>query len=119
MKFQLMHIRFIFIVILLYQHTIGAHATNNIVINEIQVANIDMFIDPSFNYGAWIELFNPSETAVSLAGMRLRHTDSDDKVDTYMLNASHGTIAPHGFATLWFDHNSRDGSYGSGASRQI
>ncbi len=114
-----MHIRFIFIAILLYQYAIGVNATNNVVINEIQVANIDMFIDPSYNYGAWIELYNSNETTMSLSGMKLRHTDSDGNVDTYTLSASHGTIKPHGFTTLWFDHNSRDGAYGAGAGTQI
>ena len=28
-----------------------------VIINEVQQANIDMFIDPSYNYGGWIELY--------------------------------------------------------------
>ena len=31
-----------------------------LVINEVMTANIDMFLDPSFNYGNWIELYNTS-----------------------------------------------------------
>jgi len=36
-------------------------ARAQVVINEIQVANVDMYIDPSFNYGSWVELYNTSK----------------------------------------------------------
>ncbi len=38
----------------------------SLIINEIQSCNIDMFVDPSFNYGGWIEIYNPTDKAVSL-----------------------------------------------------
>ena len=34
--------------------------TSKLVINEIMARNIDMMMDPSFNYGGWIELYNPN-----------------------------------------------------------
>ena len=46
----------------------AADDAKSLVINEIQVTNIDQFIDPSFNYGGWIELYNPTNNPVNLAG---------------------------------------------------
>ena len=90
-----------------------------VVINEIQVANVDMFIDPSFNYGSWVELYNPTEQTLSLAGMKLRHTSSENKVNDQRLTEQHGILPPMGFVVLWFDHNSKDGYYGKTAGQQI
>lgn len=90
-----------------------------VVINEIQVANVDMFIDPSFNYGSWVELYNPTDENISLAGMKLRHTNSDGKVNEQKLTETHGILQPKGYVVLWFDHNSKDGYYGKTADTQI
>lgn len=92
---------------------------SGLVINEIQVANIDLFTDPSYNYGGWIELYNSGDESVWLSGLKVRHTDSDGNVDTYTLNAMHGNVQAHGFHNLWFDHNSQDGNYGNNASTQV
>ena len=99
--------------------TLQASADNHILINEIQVANVDMFIDPSFNYGGWIELYNPTEETISLSGCKLRHTDSEGTLKEEKLTIAHGTLNPHGFRVLWFDHNSKDGHYGKTAGQQI
>ena len=94
-------------------------AKGQVVINEIQVANVDMYIDPSFNYGSWVELYNPSDTEISLEGMKLRHTDAEEVIREERLTARHGILGPKGFCLLWFDHNSEDGSYGGKADQQI
>ncbi len=88
-------------------------------INEIQVANIDQYIDPSFNYGGWIELYNPSNLSVKLDGYVIRHTDNDGKVQESSLRQSHGVVPANGYALVWFDHNSSQGSYGDDAATQI
>jgi len=93
--------------------------TGTLYINEIQVANIDRYLDPSNNYGGWIELYNPSDNDVNLSGMILRHIDSDEAIETYTLTSNHGKVAAKGFACLWFDHNSKDGYYGTKAKTQI
>lgn len=94
-------------------------AKGQVVINEIQVANVDMYIDPSFNYGSWVELYNPSDTEISLEGMKLRHTDAEEVIREERLTARHGLLGPKGFCLLWFDHYSEDGSYGGKADQQI
>jgi hypothetical protein len=64
-------------------------ARAQVVINEIQVANVDMYIDPSFNYGSWVELYNTSNNLISLNGMKLRHTSSDGVMNEQVLTAQH------------------------------
>ncbi|MBR5803000.1 MAG: CotH kinase family protein [Bacteroidaceae bacterium] len=78
------------------------HAQQNIIINEIQVANIDMFVDPSFNYGGWIELYNPSDTDVNLTGWYV--SDTPDNLKKHVLSSKVGTIKAKGYKVLWFDH---------------
>ena len=72
-------------------------------INEIQVANIDRFIDPSYNYGGWIELYNPGDSSIPLNGYIIRHTDSDGYNQQCTLTSSHGNIPAKGYSVLWFD----------------
>ncbi len=93
--------------------------TSRLLINEVEVANIDAYIDPSFNYGGWIELYNAGSSAQSLVGMQLRHTDSEGVVSVHRLSSTHGTVQAGGFVNLWFDHNSADGYFGSGAAQQV
>lgn len=88
-------------------------------INEVQVANIDRFLDPSNNYGGWIELYNPTDRVVSLADATLRHTDFDGVTETCRLSLSHGMVPAGGYKVLWFDHNSQDGIYGGASHLQI
>lgn len=83
----------------------------SLVINELQVANIDMFLDPSFNYGSWVELHNPTDRSVSIKGFYV----SDDPSDPtrYPLTGDKEIIPAHGFHVIWFDH------YGDEAPTQI
>lgn len=85
--------------------TRGAITPEALIINEVQAANVDMFLDPSFNYGAWIELYNSTDKAVSLEGLYL----SDDSLNLkkHHLDYRFGSIPAKGFKVLWFDHHSR------------
>ncbi len=74
----------------------------SLVINEIQSANIDMYVDPSFNYGAWVELYNPTDKAVSLNGLYV----SDDAANlTKHRLAQAGALPAGGYRVVWFDHH--------------
>lgn len=76
-----------------------------ILINEVQQSNVDMFVDPSFNYGGWVELYNTTNTSVSLDGLYI--SDDPANLKKFALNAvRHGAVPAKGFATLWFDHYS-------------
>ena len=83
-------------------------------INEVQVANLDQYLDNANCYGSWIELYNPTSDAVSLKGMVLT-----DGVNECRLTALQGSVPAGGFKTLWFDHYTTQGSYGAGAKYQI
>ncbi len=89
---------------------------SSFVINEIQTANIDQYIDNSYNYGGWIELYNPTSAAIIVNGCYI----SDDATTPLKHKISGvGNIASKGFATIYFDHNSADGTFGNTASRQV
>ena len=74
----------------------------NIIINEIQTANIDMFVDPSFNYGGWVELYNPTDKAVSLNFLYV--SDDAANLTKYNLGRERGVIPAKGYKVLWLDH---------------
>ena len=79
----------------------AAPTAESLIINEIQVSNLDMYVDPSFNYGAWVEVYNPTNGAVSLNGLYI----SDDAANLTKYNlGSRGILPAKGYRVLWFDH---------------
>lgn len=84
------------------------------VINEIQSANIDMYMDPSYNYGGWIELYNPTSKAATLAGLYL--TDDATNLRKHKLHATLGTVPAKGYKKIWFDHY---GNWNLGELQQV
>lgn len=79
-----------------------AQTVSALKINEIMVANVDQFLDPSWNFGGWIEVYNPTIKAFDLQSMWI----SDDPDDLQKIRVSQPTPIPsHGFANLWFDHH--------------
>ena len=79
---------------------------NSVIFNEVQQSNLDMFLDPSFNFGGWVELYNATDRAAILDGLYL----SDDPAQLRkmaLMTSRHGSVPAHGFLTLWFDHYSR------------
>ena len=83
----------------------GTSATdeNVFLINEIQVANIDGYLDPSFNFGGWVELYNPGSTSLSLHNLFI--SDDINHLRKCRLLFQDAVLQPKGFKTLWFGAN--------------
>ena len=88
-----------------------------LLINEIQVANIDMFIDPSFNYGGWVEFYNPTNSSISLGGLYISNDSTNLK--SFQLPSDVGAISAHGYKNIWFDHYDTGNQYSSVAYKQV
>lgn len=91
-----------------------ADTYNNLCVNEIMTANIDQEIDPSYNYGGWIEIYNSGNANVSLGNIYI--SDDANTPTKFRLD---GTVSAKGYKRIWFDHNSADGVYGNNASKQV
>jgi hypothetical protein len=89
-------------------------ADTTLIINEVQVANLDQYLDNANCYGGWVELYNPSSVAIPLSGMYL-----SDGVNQSRLLSSHGSVPARGFKTIWFDHYYADGNYGAKSRLQM
>lgn len=90
---------------------------SRLVINEIQVANIDMFIDPSFNYGGWVEFYNPTRYDISLGGLYV--SMDAENLTCFQLPADAGVVPSKGFKNIWFDHYDTGNIYSNEAYKQV
>jgi len=86
-----------------------ASTATTLVINEIQSKNVDQFLNPSqyasLNYSGWIELYNPTSKYVSLSNWYI--SDDPDNLKKHHLAKNQGTVASHGFKSIYFGHNDR------------
>ncbi|MCQ2095691.1 MAG: CotH kinase family protein [Bacteroidaceae bacterium] len=78
-------------------------STKSIIINEIMPANLDLFIDPSWNFGGYIEIYNPTDNSASLVHCYL--SDDPDNLKKWYMPYKVGSVPAHGFKNIWFDHN--------------
>ena len=79
-----------------------AASAENIKINEIMSANVDVYRDPSTNFGSWVELYNPTDKGILLGGLYV--TDDASNLKKHRLIDNYGALPAHGFAILNFDH---------------
>ena len=75
----------------------------NLIINEIMAANVDAYLDPSYNYGSWVELYNPTDKSVALGGLYI--SDDPNNLKKQKLLNTYGALPAQGFALLNFDHH--------------
>ena len=72
-------------------------ATPGVLITEVMAANTRTVLDDQGRYSDWIELHNPTDTPVSLAGYTL--TDDPDEPARWSLPAA--TLSPGDFLVIW------------------
>ncbi len=87
----------------------AAHAaTPGIIITEVQAANTRTVADDQGGYSDWIELHNPTDTPISLAGYTL--TDDPDEPAKWALPVA--TLSPGIFLVVWASGADRVASEG-------
>lgn len=100
---------------------LAAHAQRDysrLYINEIQVANIDQFVDPSYNYGGWVEFYNAGEEAVTLTSLYV--SDRADSLKMFRLPSGVGSVPADGYKNIWFGHNNKGSDhYSPKATQQV
>ena len=70
-----------------------------LIVNEIMASNAGVVMSPATNFDSWIELYNPTEQAVSLSGMYL--SDSPDNLKRWQLPSDIGSVPARGYKVIW------------------
>ncbi|MBP1530541.1 MAG: CotH kinase family protein [Bacteroidaceae bacterium] len=84
--------------------TTNSGGLSKLVVSELQAANLDQTVDPSWNYGGWVELYNPGTLGVTLTGCWV----SDDPQNLQKVHITQPTAIPaKGYKVLWFDHHDK------------
>ena len=78
----------------------------SLVINEIMVSNVDEYLSGAFNFDGFMELYNPTDRAVELAGLKLSEPTSGE--GPWTIPSSMGIVPAKGFRLVWFDSNNID-----------
>lgn len=113
-------LRYLFILIVLLPVSVSAQITAKdgvLVINEIMAANIDRFVDPSNNYGGWIELYNTGNTEMALSQCYI--SDDSTNLKKYRLPSTMPKVKGGGYCNIWFDHHQSQGEYGGKSYNQV
>ena len=79
----------------------NAQTTGRLHINEIMVANIDRFLDTSWNYGSWVEIYNSSLTDINLNRYYINTSNSNREKTRIGYDL---VIPARGHVVLWFGH---------------
>ena len=80
-----------------------------VVINEIMAANVSSHTDPQGEYDDWIELYNPTDQPLDLAGLYL--TDDVSRPEGWQFplhQPALTTISPGGHLLIWADDDIED-----------
>jgi len=100
-----------------FQFVHAQSAASKLLVNEIMARNLDMMLDPSYNYGGWIELYNPTSSSISLNGLYI--SNDKNNLKKVQIPSGNGSVPANGFKTLWFDHYSTGNEYSTNAKNQI
>lgn len=72
-------------------------------VNEVMAANVDEYLSPAFNFDGWVELYNTTDRAVGLVGLKL--SDPDNGEGPWTMPEGMGAVPAKGFRVIWFDSN--------------
>jgi len=81
--------------------------TPALVINEFMASNDTTIADTSGEFADWVEIYNPSDEAVDLAGMTFSDGDDASVMPTGFPDIT--TIPAGGFIFVWFDKDPDEG----------
>jgi len=84
-----------------------AITTPALVINEFMASNDTTIADTSGEFADWVEIYNPSDEAVDLAGMTFSDGDDASEIPTGFPDIT--TIPADGFIFVWFDKDPDEG----------
>lgn len=95
----------LFLFLVLFGRTCLCKAQSELIINEIMPANVDVFVDPSFNFGGWIEVYNPTDETLTLRNCYI--SNDPERPRLHLIANVAASVPAHGFRTIWFDHLSK------------
>lgn len=72
-----------------------------VVINELMASNAGSVMSPATNFDSWVELYNPSQQNINLAGMYL----CDDAEHSWQMPVNIGSIPAKGYKVVWMGSN--------------
>ena len=70
-----------------------------LVFNEMMASNAGIAMSPAINFDSWVELYNPGEQEVNLAGMYLSNDGNDLK--RWKMPNDMGKVPAKGFKVIW------------------
>ena len=74
-----------------------------IVINELMASNAGSVMSPAVNFDSWIELYNPTEQTIDLAGMYL--SNNENNLTRWQMPNDIGTLPAKGHLVVWLGSN--------------
>ena len=86
-----------------YYGDVSDPSADNLEINEVMAANIDMFWSPVTNFNGWAEVRNLSSAPVQLGGCYL--DDGTAGSLRWRIPDDYAVVPAGGYALLWFDDN--------------
>ena len=75
----------------------------SISLNEVVAANVDVMMSPAYNFDGWVELYNASDTPVTLGGCYL--SDDAGNPKKWRLPDAFLDIPAKGFRQVWLGSN--------------
>ena len=74
-----------------------------IVINELMASNSGSVMSPAVNFDSWIELYNPTEQTIDLAGMYL--SNNENNLTRWQMPNDIGKLPAKGHLVVWLGSN--------------